>query len=124
MKPQTLISSPGLGYSEGLGSLQEKRVPQHFIRSHIPMSGISPQSLPLGWADQEDSAEPLRASEQRLEPELCPGHRVLTEAAAMRLLASDCLPSLSRGLLTENTKCGLIVKTFLEFFKKGKLETL
>lgn len=70
------------------------------------MSGITPRSLPLRWADQEGSAEPLRASEQRLEPELCPGYRVLSEGAAKRLLASDPLPSLSRGLLTENTKCG------------------
>lgn len=36
------------------------------------MSGITPPSLPLCWADQESSAEPLKTSEQRLEPELGP----------------------------------------------------
>ena len=38
--------------------------------SHILTSGITRQSLPLCWADQSSNAEPLRASEQRLEPEL------------------------------------------------------
>lgn len=71
--PKQRFPGPDLCYVESLGSLQETEFPStHFIRSHTPMSGITPLSLPLCLTDQESSSEPRSITEQRLDPELCP----------------------------------------------------
>lgn len=66
--------------------MQENRVPQYFNIGHIPMSGITPQSLPLCWADQERSLSLRELLSRGWSLTSAPGYRVLWEGAEMPLL--------------------------------------